>query len=393
VVWWCTAAMIAGGLVLNAVNQRSNAGLSAPIGHDIVFSLWAAAYAIVGALITIRRPGNAVGWLLLGAGVVFALGSLLYEYANSALGPRPAPGGMIALVLANTLPTAALSLIAVALLLFPNGHLPGPRWRPVAWLSLASIVFLNVGYGLTPGRIDPAAATDNPLGIGGAAIPLDGLLVLGWSLTVLGFAAAGIAATRRLRLSTGVARQQMKWVTYAAAILGVIWAPYAGTHPLPLPSTVAAAELAAAAAAMVGIPAAMGIAILRYRLFEIDLIIRKTIVYALLISVLFVIYAGGVFVFSQALGRVAGGTSALVVTLSTLAVAAAFQPLRHRIQHAVDHRFYRDKYDPTQILSAFNNCMREEIDIDALATEMIAVVTDTLQPSHAMLWVRPADPP
>ena len=132
--------MIAGGLVLNAVNQRSNAGLSAPIGHDIVFSLWAAAYAIVGALITIRRPGNAAGWLLLGAGVVFALGSLLYEYANSALGPRPAPGGMIALLLANTLPTAALSLIAMALLLFPNGHLPGPRWRPVAWLSLASIV-------------------------------------------------------------------------------------------------------------------------------------------------------------------------------------------------------------------------------------------------------------
>jgi len=167
--------MIAGGLVLNAVNQRSNAGLSAPIGHDIVFSLWAAAYAIVGALITIRRPGNAVGWLLLGAGVVFALGSLLYEYANSALGPRPAPGGMIALLLANTLPTAALSLIAMALLLFPNGHLPGPRWRPVAWLSLASIVLLNAGYGLAPGRIDQAAAADNPLGIGGAAIPLDGL--------------------------------------------------------------------------------------------------------------------------------------------------------------------------------------------------------------------------
>jgi hypothetical protein len=288
-------------------------------------------------------------------------------------------------------PTAALSLIAVALLLFPDKRLPGPRWRPVAWLSLASIVFLNVGYGLAPGRIDQAAASDNPLGIGGAAIPLDGLLVLGWSLTVLGFAAAGIAAARGLRRSTGVARQQMKWVTYAAAIL--IWAQYVGTHPLPLPSTVAGAELALAAAAMVGIPAAMGIAILRYRLFEIDLIIRKTLVYALLIAVLFVIYAGGVFVFSQALRRVAGGASALVVTLSTLAVAAAFQPLRRRIQHAVDHRFYRDKYDSTQIHNAFTTYMREQIDIDALATEMIVVVTDTLQPSHATLWVRPPEPP
>ncbi|MGH3428333.1 MAG: hypothetical protein ACRDQZ_12330, partial [Mycobacteriales bacterium] len=116
-------------------------------------------------------------------------------------------------------------------------------------------------------------------------------------------------------------------------------------------------------------------------------------IYALLISVLFVVYTGGIFVFSQALSQVAGGTGALVVTLSTLAVAAAFQPLRRRIQHAVDHRFYRDKYDLTQILKAFNARMREQIDIDALATEMIAVVTDTLQPSHAALWVRPAEPP
>ncbi len=379
--------------MLNAVNLRSNAGLSAPVGHDVVFSLWASAYATVGAVITVRRPGNAVGWLLVGAGFVFAQGSLLFEFANSALGPRPAPGGTIALLVVNTVSTAALPLIAVAMLLFPDGTLPSPRWRPVAWLSLASGVFLILGYGLAPGRLDPAAATDNPLGIGGAAVPLDGLIVLGWSLTVLGFAAAGIATARRLRRSTGAARQQMKWVSYAAAILGVTWAPYAATHPLPLPSAVAGAELALAAAAMVGIPAAMGIAILRYRLYEIDLIIRKTLVYALLISVLFVIYAGGVFVFSQALRRVAGGTGSLVVTLSTLAVAAAFQPLRRRIQHSVDHRFYRDKYDSTQILKGIKGRMREQIDIDALATEMIAAVTDALQPSHATLWVRPTEPP
>ena len=154
----------------------------------------------------------------------------------------------------------------------------------------------------------------------------------------------------------------MKWVCYAAAILGVTWAQYAATHPLPLPSTVAGAELGLAAAAMVGIPASMGIAILRYRLFEIDLIIRKTLVYALLIAVLFVMYTGGVFVFSQALRRVSGGTGALSVTLSTLAVAAAFQPLRRRIQHSVDHRFYREKYDSTKILDAIKTRMREQID-------------------------------
>ncbi|MGZ4299195.1 MAG: hypothetical protein ACXVVK_19330, partial [Solirubrobacteraceae bacterium] len=216
---------------------------------------------------------------------------------------------------------------------------------------------------------------------------------LGWSLTVLGFAAAGIATARRLRRSTGAERQQMKWVAYAAAILGVTWAQYAATHPLPLPGAVADVELGLAAAAMVGIPVSMGIAILRYRLFEIDLIIRKTLVYALLISALFVMYIGGVFVLSQALRRVAGGTGALVVTLSTLAVAAAFQPLRRRIQHSVDHRFYRDKYDSTQVLEAIKTRMREQIDLDALATEMIAVVTDTFQPSRATLWVRPTEPP
>ena len=387
-VWCVTAAMIAGGLVGNAVNLRSNAGLTAPVGHDAVFSLWAAAYATVGAVITIRRPGNRVGWLLLGAGVVFAQGSLLFEYANSARGP----GGTIALLVVNTVSTAALPLVAAALLLFPNGTLPGPRWRPAALLALGSSVFLTLGYGLMPGPLDPAATTENPLGIGGATIPLDGLLVLGWSMTVIAFAAAGVATTRRLRGSTGAARQQMKWVTYAAAILGVTWAQYVATHPLPLPRAVAAVELGLAAAAMVGIPASMGIAILRYRLFEIDLIIRKTLVYALLIAVLLVIYTGGVFVFSQALRQVAGGTSALVVTLSTLAVAAAFQPLRRRIQHSVDHRFYRDKYDSIQVLNGIKTRMREQIDIDALATEMIAVVTDTFQPSHATLWVRPTEP-
>jgi len=299
---------------------------------------------------------------------------------------------MIALLVVNSVSTAAIPLIAVALLLFPDGRLPSPRWRPVVWLALASGVFLAVGYALAPGPLDPAATTDNPLGIGGAGIPLEALVALGWSSTVLGFAAAGVATARRLRASTGAERQQLKWVSYAAAILGVTWAQYAGTHPLPLPSPMPAVELALAAAAMVGIPAAMGIAILRYRLYEIDHLIRKTLVYALLISLLFVIYTGGVFVLSQALRRVAGGTGPLVVTLSTLAVAAAFQPLRRRIQHSVDHRFYRDKYDSAQVLNGIKSRMREQIDIDALATEMICAVTDALQPSHATLWVRPTEP-
>jgi hypothetical protein len=384
-----TAVVIVAGLVLNAVNLGANAGLSAPIGHDIVFSLWALAYASVGALITLRRPGNVVGWLLLAAGFVFALGSLSFEWANFALGARSAPGGELALLAANTGPTAALSLIPLALLLFPDGRLPSPRWRPVAWLMLASVAFLVLGYGMAPGRVDAAVAADNPIGIGAAGSLLVGFVVLGWSLTAVGFAAAGVATVGRLRRSRGTLRQQMKWVTYAAALMGVIWAQWCVTFLFSIPRVATDLELALTTAAMAGIPIAMGIAILRDRLYEIDVIIRKTIVYTLLVVVLFTVYAGGVFVLSLALRSVAGGSGALVVTLSTLAVAAAFQPLRRRIQHAVEHRFYRDKYDATDTLEAFTSRMREHIDIDALNNEMLAVVTETLQPTHATLWLRP----
>ena len=387
-VWGVTAVVIIAGLVLNVVNLHSNAGLSAPVGHDIVFSLWAAAYATVGALITVRRPGNLVGWLLLAAGFVFAQGSLSFEYANFALGPHSAPGGRLAFVAANTGATAALSLISLALLLFPDGRLPSRRWRPVAWLSAASSVFLIVGYGFAPGRVDAAAAFHNPLGIEAARRLLVGFVVLGWALTMVGFVAAGIATVGRMRRSSGTLRQQMKWVTYAAAILAVIYTQWTVTFLFTIPSRASDFELALATTAMAGIPISMGIAILRYRLYEIDVIIRKTLVYTLLIAILFAVYAAGIFVLSVALRDVAGGSGALVVTGSTLAVAAVFQPLRRRIQHTVEHRFYRDKYDATLTLETFNSRMREQIDLDALNHEMLTVVTEALQPAHATLWLR-----
>ena len=311
-----------------------------------------------------------------------------FEYANFALGAHSAPGGRLAFVAANTGATAALSLISLALLLFPDGRLPSRRWRPVAWLSAASTVFLIIGYGFAPGRVDTAAAFDNPLGIEAARQLLVGFVVLGWALTVVGFAAAGIATVGRMRRSSGTLRQQMKWVTYAAAILAVIWTQWTVTFLFTIPSLASNFELALATAAMAGIPISMGIAILRYRLYEIDVIIRKTLVYTLLIAILFAVYAAGIFVLSVALRDVAGGSGALVVTGSTLAVAAVFQPLRRRIQHTVEHRFYRDKYDATLTLETFNSRMREHIDLDALNREMLTVVTEALQPAHATLWLR-----
>jgi hypothetical protein len=180
----------------------------------------------------------------------------------------------------------------------------------------------------------------------------------------------------------------MKWVTYAAAMLGVLWAQWTVTYLWPVTnSAVVNLELVLMTSAMAGVPVAMGIAILRYRLYGIDVIIRKTLVYAILVAALSIVYVGGVFVLSAALRTVAGGTGPLVVTLSTLGVAASFQPLRRRIQHAVDHRFYRERYDTTRIIDRFNHRMRGYVDLDTLQTELVDVVTTTLQPRSVALWV------
>ena len=195
VVWCVTAVVIAAGLVLNAVNLGTNAGLSAPVGHDIVFSLWAAAYATVGALITVRRPGNVVGWLLLAAGFVFAQGSLSFEYANFALGPGFRAGRHAGALAADSVSTAALS-----------SDLPGTpavSRRAAAEPALASGGVVLAGVGCAPALSGmgwpraawtPALAADNPIGIGSRrGAELLGFVVLGWTLTVVGFAAAGIA--------------------------------------------------------------------------------------------------------------------------------------------------------------------------------------------------------
>jgi hypothetical protein len=387
---WClSAAMTAAGLVLNAVNLGSNAGLSAPLDHDIVFSLWAATYATVGALVAIRRPGHVIGWLLLGAGFTFALASMCFEYANWALGPGASPGGSWALWVAEVPSTLPLVMIPLALLVFPEGQLVSSRWRPLAWLAAPAAGCLLVGLGLAPGRFDPAVQVRNPVGIDGAGIEVDAVQAVGWAMAAVLFAAAGSATVIRLRRSAGTIHQQMKWVTYAAAILGVVWAQWSALYALGvMGATMFAVDLSVLAAAMAAVPVAMGIAILRYRLYGIDVIIRKTLVYAVLIAVLGAAYLGGVVLLSEALRSLAGGSGAVAVTVSTLGVAAMFQPLRRRVQHTVDRRFYRDRYDSARIVGLFNQRMRDQIDLGALETELVGVVTTALQPASVGLWIR-----
>jgi hypothetical protein len=387
-----TVALAAGvaAFTLNAVNLSGNAGLTAPIGHDAAFTIWGVAYASVGGLIAARRPGNVVGWLLLAGGLTFAASSLAFEYANHAVAGRNGFGAGFALWVAETPSVLPLVMIPLALMLFPDGRLPGRGWRPVAWLPLAAGACLLTGIGLAPGRMDAAAAVDNPFGIGGAGTLTLALQIAGWALTTVGFAAAGRATVVRLRRSDAGLRQQMKWVAYAATVLGVLWMQGTAMYLGPMNNRVVAGiEIIVLTAALAGVPVAMGIAILRHRLFDIDLIIRRTLVYALLVAALTAVYLTGVVGLSAALRAIAGGTGALVVTLSTLAVAGTFQSLRTRIQRAVDHRFYRAKYDAAATVDRFADRLRDQIDLGALNAELLAVVQTTVHPAHASVWIRP----
>ena len=196
----------------------------------------------------------------------------------------------------------------------------------------------------------------NPIGIDSARSAVEAVQIVFWLLVLVLFGAAGAATVIRVRRSTGATHQQIKWVAYAAAILGVVWAQWTVLYITGVMGDVMfAVEVSIVAAAMAGVPVAMGIAILRYRLYGIDVIIRKTLVYAALIAILAAVYIGGVVVLSEALRSLVGGSGAVAVTVSTLGVAAMFQPLRRRVQHAVDRRFYRDRYDSTRIVGLFNH--------------------------------------
>jgi hypothetical protein len=231
----------------------------------------------------------------------------------------------------------------------------------------------------------------NPLGVDGHAAAIVALEVVGWMLVLTTFAAAGYATVVRLRAADPATRLQVKWVAYASALLAVLWAQFIAMTATSLIRTGVAVdiEVVIATCAMAGVPVAMGIAILRHHLFDIDVIIRRTLVYALLVAALSAVYAAGVLGLSAALRAVSGDTSTLVVTLSTLAVAGAFQPLRSRLQHAVDHRFYREKYDAAKTLDALGRRLREQVDLEALRADILDVIDRTVQPRQANLWLAP----
>jgi hypothetical protein len=390
---WAAAATLAAywgltgaGFLLRLVNDPA---LDVP---DQLFTraVWGG-WPTIGAVIVARRPRNRIGWLCCAVGFLVGPAFFGQDYAWYALVHQPGslPGGLAMGWLGSWPWFIALVLILVFLpLTFPNGQLVSPRWRPVAWAAAAWLALIWVGAAFSPGPLEGTGipTVPNPLGIQGAEAAftlLEATLAPGVGLLMLLSVASMVARFRRAR---GAERQQLKWFTYAAVLSVLLFLVFALTGldtrtPSPLGYVIAALWLMA-------IPVAIGVALLRYHLFDIDRLINRTLVYGLVTAMLGLVYVGGVVVFSQVLNP-AGGDTELAVAASTLVVAALFQPLRRRFQAAVDRRFNRQRYDAAQTVEAFSARLREEIDLDTLSAELLAVVDQTVQPTHASLWLRP----
>jgi hypothetical protein len=351
----------------------------------------------IGALIVARRPANRIGWSFVAAGFGLALQGFAIQYAIYALltDPGALPGAAWLAWISTWLTIPAIfSAFAALLLVFPTGRLLSPRWRPVAWMMVGWIVGVAVGnFTSSP---DAYLGVKAPVRLNGAAGQI--MITIGslaWLLAILAIPAAAASLVVRFRRSRGQERQQLKWLAYAAAMLalGVLgtglisildqlgWIRPQFTRPV---WTVLGGV---AILGVTGLPVTAGIAILKYRLYEIDRLINRTLVYGLLTALLAAVYAGLVLTLGQLLGR---QNSSLAVAGATLAVAALFQPGRRRIQQAVDRRFNRRRYDTARTIEAFAARLRDQIDLDTLSTELVAVVDQTMEPTQVSLWLQPS---
>lgn len=378
---WSLAALTLSLLVLSAVAYLSSSGWHLLAGFFWAFAL---IFLGVGGLIAIRHPRNAIGWLFLLVAIATGLGEATHSYAqywiegvggSDTLGKAAAVYANLSWIPFVVVPTTFL------LLLFPNGRLLSRRWRPIAWCAGLSITGMFLTMGLTPGPIEDFPQLVNPYGWNSSLLsPLTGLTFLLFLVTVIGSALSMIL---RFRRSRGEQRLQLKWLASAAATAGII-------VPIGTLGYEVLGEFISNAAIMLsvlGLPLASGIAILKYRLYDIDLIINRTLVYGALTAILAAAYLGLVVVLQEVLSF-ATRESDLAVAGSTLAVAGLFRPLRDRVQTFIDRRFFRRKYDAGEILGSFSARLRDEVDLDSLRRDLVQVMGATMQPEHASVWLR-----
>ncbi|MBA2725952.1 MAG: hypothetical protein H0U53_08185 [Actinobacteria bacterium] len=398
------ALLFTAGIWLEVINVPPPDQLSWDGGtvSDFVFLAVIFSFPVVGALIASKHPDNVIGWIMIGIGFVQGVSEVLDGYALYGLytAPGSLPGPEYALALTNgAWALLVVPIVTFLLLFFPDGRLPSPRWRKVAYLSAFAMIGTFLAITFTPGRtfVDLGyPRIRNPLGIEGLAGISDALhsVII---LIPLSVALSAAAVVTRYRRSRGQLRLQMKWLATAG---GVVAATYGTVMVATLLTEVAGPSVPAWVSrgqdlvplSFGMIPLAMGAAILRHRLYDIDVIINRALVYGGLTTALTAIYLLGVTLF-QRLFQPLAGDSSLSIAGSTLAVAALFGPARRAIQRFIDRRFYRQRYDAAQTLQSFSAHLKDEIDLSNLSSAMCGVVSEAMQPAHVSLWLREAPQP
>jgi hypothetical protein len=392
-LWILAVALTAAGLIFLALNGSTETpnSIGSPV-IDGLFAVFFLSFATVGALVAARQPRNPIGWLFLAGGVAAALGEPLLGWATYTFVTEPGslPGGAAAALVADAvwLPSLASATLFM-FVLFPTGRPPSPRWRPFIWIFTADMAVYVGATLLNPGGLYFFPSVDNPIGLEAAGEGLQTLVDYASPIVFVSLLVGLVALMLRFRRSTGVEREQLKWIVYLAAVFvaltpGLI---VLGEREVELAGVLVSDLVFMALICCV--PVAVGVAILRHRLYDIDVVINRTLVYGALTATLVGAYVASVLLLQLALSPLTE-QSDLAIAGSTLAVAALFRPARARIQSGVDRRFYRRRYDAARTMESFGVRLRDEVDLETLGGELRGVVADTMQPAHVSLWLRGA---
>jgi hypothetical protein len=380
-LWLVTFGCCAAGLLVTLVVTRplTLAVLVEGARFALAFPL---GYATVGLVLALQRPANPIGWLYAASGLVWSLLIPLDPWVDQLIrSRRPLPlAAQFAAVAGEFHWAPAITLgITLPFLLLPNGRLRSPRWRVVAAAAVTGAVLITMAGTLTPGQTaETSLPIANPFGLAGTAGTIATLLTnLGVVQNTISYPAALLCVVLRFRASRGVERQQLRWVVAGAAVavVGLL---------------LGAASSGLTYLGVVAVPVSVAVAVLRYRLWDLDRLVSRTVTYALVTALLVVPY----LLVVPAASRLAEGSGSLAVAAATLTVAALFSQVRRRVQDLVDRRFNRRRYDAARTVAGFGGRLRDEVDLDAIAAELVAVVERTVQPTQASLWLRPpAAPP
>ena len=386
VAGWLIVPLYVAGICTSYVLQRRAGLLDDNPVENVVLLVGFSAFAVVGSLLVAKRPTNVIGWIMAAIALILSIALASDSYTAYVVVTRGRPDALAVMGawIGSWYWYLLLALVLIFMpLLFPDGRLPSRRWLPVLVLAGVGTVMMVV-LGALADTLSvneaPGYEIDNPIGVEGLRyvedLPVFGVLT---GLLIFSIVGAGASVVVRFRRSRGVERQQMKWFVYAVALMLLV--PTEGFLPGIFGSV-------ALGAVLIGLPTAIGIAVLRHRLYEIDLIINRTLVYGTLTATLVALYLGGIVLLQRVFVTLTGEKSTLAVVASTLVIAALFNPLRRRIQSFIDRRFYRRKYDARKTLEDFSARLRDETDLETLDAHLLGVVAETMQPAHVSLWLR-----